>query len=205
MSLISSALVVTVVIRLSSTSLLPCTLFIVRIRLSHSLCRRPMLSGLASGQANSVEACVEHLTCFQARWPRVQLLLTSRVGKRKETRWRWVRLFAAEAAARKEQSRVVESDVFGWSRSPNITRSRSRIFLSDSGSPTESFFTCHSKVDNSCRVPRFPLIASCYNIVDSQTSFMLCSRSRKFWKGRSWTFYLRLRNPDTNATKYNAN
>jgi len=23
-------------------------------------------------------------------------------------------------------------------------------------------------------VPRFPLIASCYKIVDSQTSFMLC-------------------------------
>jgi len=66
-------------------------------------------------------------------------------------------------------------------------------------------FETFIETDNSCRVPRFPLIASCYKIVDSQTSFMLCSRSRKFWKGRSWTFYLRLRNPDTNATKYNAN
>jgi len=69
---------------------------------------------------------------------------------------------------------------------------------------------------DSYRVPRFPLIASCYKIADSQTSFivMLMSRSReseseilesrsryqrrKFWKGRSWcrsrTYYLRLRN-----------
>jgi len=27
---------------------------------------------------------------------------------------------------------------------------------------------------NSCSVPQFPLIASCYKIVDSQTSFTLC-------------------------------
>jgi len=27
---------------------------------------------------------------------------------------------------------------------------------------------------NSCCVPRFPLIASCYKIVDSRTSFTLC-------------------------------
>jgi len=61
-------------------------------------------------------------------------------------------------------------------------------------------------------LPRFPLITSCYKIVDSQTSFTLClgfgvacgkfwkgrSRCRKFWKGRSWSwsqiFYLWLRN-----------
>jgi len=30
------------------------------------------------------------------------------------------------------------------------------------------------KAENSCCVPRFPPIASCYNIVDSQTSVMLC-------------------------------
>jgi len=53
------------------------------------------------------------------------------------------------------------------------------------------------ETENSCCVPRFPLIASCYKIVDFQTSFKLCLRSRssKFWKGRSLTFYLRLRNP----------
>jgi len=51
-----------------------------------------------------------------------------------------------------------------------------------------------------CCVPRFPLIASCYKIVHSQTSFTLCkalrSCSQKFWKGR--TFYFRLRNPGCN-------
>jgi len=28
--------------------------------------------------------------------------------------------------------------------------------------------------NENCCVPRFPLIASCYKIVDSQTSFILC-------------------------------
>jgi len=66
------------------------------------------------------------------------------------------------------------------------------------------------KAGNSCCVPRFPLIASCYKIVDSKTSIdcwllqscsftLLRSRSRKCWKGRSrcWsrTFYLRVRIP----------
>ena len=39
-----------------------------------------------------------------------------------------------------------ESGVFGWSRNPKNTRSRSRIFLSDSysGIPTESLVTSHS-------------------------------------------------------------
>ena len=37
-----------------------------------------------------------------------------------------------------------ESEVFGWSRIPNNNGSRSRIFLSDSGSPIGSFFTSHS-------------------------------------------------------------
>jgi len=37
-----------------------------------------------------------------------------------------------------------ESEVFGWSRIPNNTRSRSRIFLSDFGCPLGSFFTSHS-------------------------------------------------------------
>jgi len=37
------------------------------------------------------------------------------------------------------KSRVAESEVFGWNRLPKDTRSRSRIFLSDSESPTESF------------------------------------------------------------------
>ena len=53
---------------------------------------------------------------------------------------------------------------------------------------------------NSCCVPWFPLSVSCCRIV-WQPNFihiMLSSRSRKFWKGRSWsrilTFYLWLRN-----------
>jgi len=74
-------------------------------------------------------------------------------------------------------NKVAVSEVFGWSRIPNNTRRRSRIFLSDSdsGSPFRSFFTSHSLVGNSCWngtiyyktfveteisccVPRFPLI-----------------------------------------------
>jgi len=57
------------------------------------------------------------------------------------------------------------------------------------------------ETENSCCVPRFPLIASCYKIVDSQSSLNVMLRSRcqdrKFWKGRSWsrTFYPRPRNP----------
>ena len=69
-------------------------------------------------------------------------------------------------------ARVAESEVFVWSRIPNNTRSRSRIFLSDSdsGSPIGSFFTsCWNgtissisfetfiETENSCYVPRFPL------------------------------------------------
>ena len=83
-------------------------------------------------------------------------------------------------------------------------------------------FEIYVETENSCWVPLFPLIASCYKIVNSQTSFTLQyveesetgdgvgvgrrsrvwsryrSRSGKFWKGRSWSrsFYLRLRNPD---------
>jgi len=73
-----------------------------------------------------------------------------------------------------------ESDVFRWSW----------IFLSDSRSPIGSFLHCTPKLGtpvemvqfllklllkpgNSCWVPRFPLIASCYKSVDSQTSFTL--------------------------------
>ena len=41
-------------------------------------------------------------------------------------------------------SRVAESEVFGWSRSPKNTGNRSRIFLSESGCPIASFFTSHS-------------------------------------------------------------
>jgi len=37
---------------------------------------------------------------------------------------------------------------------------------------------------NSCCVPQFPLIASCYKIVDSQTSFKLCEGVRNFGKVR---------------------
>ena len=96
---------------------------------------------------------------------------------------------------------------------------RGLIFLSDSGSPIESFYILHSQLvpvemivsfelfmetENSCFVPRFPLIAGCYEILDSQISFIhvmlrSSSRSRKFWKGRCWsrTFYhLRIRDPD---------
>jgi len=43
------------------------------------------------------------------------------------------------------------------------------------------------ETENPCCAPRIPLIASCYKMVDCQTSFMLFLRSQ--------TFYLRLRNP----------
>jgi len=64
-------------------------------------------------------------------------------------------------------------------------------------------FEAFIETENSCCVPRFPLIASCYRIVDSQTSFTLRSRRRrqKFWKGWSRTFYLRLRILASNITK----
>jgi len=54
-------------------------------------------------------------------------------------------------------------------------------------------FETFIETENSCCVPRFPLIASCYKIVDSQTS-SLCVKGSEIWKGRSWTCYLRLRN-----------
>ena len=59
------------------------------------------------------------------------------------------------------------------------------------------------ETENSRCVPRLPLVPSCYEIVESRTSFTICwgvgkftnVGSRKRWKGRSWTFYLWLRNP----------
>jgi len=45
---------------------------------------------------------------------------------------------------------------------------------------------------NSCCVPRFPLIASCYIIINS---WLHSRESGASVKGQSWTFYLRLRNP----------
>ena len=78
--------------------------------------------------------------------------------------------------------RVVESEVFGWSRS--------QIFLSDSGSPIGPFFSSQSSAGNSCWngtfllkllmkqisccAPGFPLNANSYKIVNGQTSFPLC-------------------------------
>jgi len=44
------------------------------------------------------------------------------------------------------------------------------------------FFETFTDTENSYCAPRFPLIVSCYRIVDSQTSFTLRSRSRKIWK-----------------------
>jgi len=54
-------------------------------------------------------------------------------------------------------------------------------------------FETFIEAENSCCVPRFPLIAGCYKNC-WQPNFihvMLRSRSRKFWKGRSRTFHLR--------------
>jgi len=73
-----------------------------------------------------------------------------------------------------------------WSRILKDTKSRCRIFPgSDSGSPIELFLhlvpveTVRFLLklllkQNSCCVPRFPLIVSCYKIVDNQTFFTLC-------------------------------
>jgi len=64
------------------------------------------------------------------------------------------------------------------------------------------------ETENYSCAPRFPLIASCYKFVDSQTSFTLCESESeilersasvsKHLKGRRWsrTFYLRPRIPD---------
>ena len=99
-------------------------------------------------------------------------------------------------------TRVAESvsesqklEVFIVKSDPKNTRSRCRIFLSDSDSnsriPIESFFTSHLKLgisiengtisietvfetDNSCCVLQFLVITSCYTIVNRQTSFTFC-------------------------------
>ena len=123
-------------------------------------------------------------------------------------------------------------DVFGWSRSqiPKNTRSRSWILYPTPTPEVElnyfldrtlkvrnpnlyllrfyNIFRNFIERESSCCAPRFPLIASCYKIVDSQTSFTLCEGvgSRKFWKGRKIMeargririFYFRLRNPVQN-------
>jgi len=61
------------------------------------------------------------------------------------------------------------------------------------------YFETFIETQNSCRVSRYLLIASCYKILDSQTSFTLCFKSRKLVseisEGWSWTFYLLLRSP----------
>jgi len=92
------------------------------------------------------------------------------------------------------------SEVFGWSWIPNNTRSRSQTFLSDSGSEIGLFFyiTLLSWVfllqwydffwnfletDDSCCLPQFPLSASCYTIVDSQTFIYFILKCQRFWKG----------------------
>ena len=81
---------------------------------------------------------------------------------------------------------------FWWSRVPKNTMNQSRNSLSDSDSPIDSFFTLHCQdrnscwngtlsfetfieTENSCCVPRFPLIASCFadSHSHSQTSFTL--------------------------------
>jgi len=76
---------------------------------------------------------------------------------------------------------VAESEVFGWSHIPNT---RSRVFCptpevqldhfthhtSMFGIPVEmmQFLWNFVETDKSCCAPRFPLITSCYKIVDSQ-------------------------------------
>jgi len=127
-----------------------------------------------------------------------------------------------------------ESEAFGWSwnRIPKYTRSRSRIFQ-PTPTPevqliqflhripklgilprgcwngTNSFQTFIVS-EKTCCAARFPLIASCYKIVDRQTLFTFCrgvgSRCRKFLNGwnildarsrscsRSRSFSPRLRN-----------
>jgi len=95
-----------------------------------------------------------------------------------------------------------ESEVFGWGWIPNNTgsRSRSRIFLSDSGCPIGSFLTSNScwngtisfetfvETDISCCALRFPLILTAkFHSLYIKESEILESRSR--------IFYLRFRNP----------
>ena len=99
----------------------------------------------------------------------------------------------------------------------NNTMDRSRIFLSDSDSENriESFFISHFKLgnscwngaisfetfvetENSCRVPQFPLIASCQKLLTAKLHSHYVKESvseSEIWKGRSWswTFYIRLR------------
>ena len=96
------------------------------------------------------------------------------------------------------ESRVAESEVFGWSRIPNSTRSRTRFYLSDSRKskyiifyitlltwiPVEMvpFLMKLCWTENSCHVPRFPLSVSRCKIVDSQTLFTLCKRVGNYEK-----------------------
>jgi len=110
----------------------------------------------------------------------------------------WTSLPACTTGLRSRCQSRKESDIFGWIRSriPKNTRSRcrSRIFYLTPEVQLNHFFhrtlkfgilarACWNgtnsfetfiETENSCRVPRFPLIASCYKVVDSQTSYTLC-------------------------------
>jgi len=81
-------------------------------------------------------------------------------------------------------------EVFGWSQIPKITRSWSQIFSPTPEVQLKHFMHCtptlgiltragwygtvsfeiFMETGNSCCVSRFPLISSCYKILDSQTS-----------------------------------
>jgi len=77
-----------------------------------------------------------------------------------------------------------ESEVFEWSRILTNTRSRSRIFSSTLEVQLDQFLhhtpklgipveMAHIREFLLC-LPRFPLSASSYKILDIQTSFVLC-------------------------------
>jgi len=120
-----------------------------------------------------------------------------------------------------DQSGLRSRSFFGWSRIPNKTRSRGRIFLFDSGSPPGLFFLHHTpKLVIPVEMVQFLLklslnqrILAVYHdlhlvlvatklLTADFIHFML--RSRKFWKGRCWsrTFYLRPRYPANHILNY---
>jgi len=134
----------------------------------------------------------------------------------------WVVCFAWLLPGLRSRSRSwsrKESEVFGWSRIPNNAGSRSRTFLvcSDAGVKLDHLITLlngefllkwHSFFWNFCWKRDFMLCttistdfkATFHSLYVKESEILeRRSRSRKFWKGRSWSririFYLRLRNP----------
>jgi len=89
-----------------------------------------------------------------------------------------------------------QSEAFWWSRIPNDTRGQSRIFCTTPTSEVQSDHILHHtpKLGIPVESVQFHMklllkqrILAVYHDSPNHIHFMLRSRNRKFWKGRSWS------------------